>query len=375
MKRTTLFATLIIGTIAATVLARGFGGGISRGGGHGSGYLAYALSGANDEPYDTVLDLPYYGGGANPPGLENASGTGFGHPMGLSSAQAVNAEASMAPAQPSPISSAQAFTSEASRLGIRVGGFSPGEFGPMLSNGRLPTDMGMQQAGTLARGGNSTADLRVQGNAVRKAFKNYQAFGTSWYRDHPKAWRTNGHLDLWKGVSWNDLNSTFGNGWDAFPYDYGTELTYDGNVVYLEGRPIAQSNLYNERAAELARIGSQSAAGYATTWMPLGVFEAIPPNQKSSNMLMQLAVSKDGILRGNFYDTADQNVQPLEGSIDKNIARAVWFVADKRDILFDTSLYNLTRRELAVLTHIGKDKNQRWTLVRLQPSAGAATSR
>jgi hypothetical protein len=92
-------------------------------------------------------------------------------------------------------------------------------------------------------------------------------------------------------------------------------------------------------------------------------------------MLMQLAVSKDGVLRGNYYNTADQNVQPLEGSIDKDSARAVWVVADKRDILFDTSLYNLTRRELAVLTHMGKDKNQRWTLVRLGPPAGAAASR
>jgi hypothetical protein len=374
MKRTILFTTLVIATIAATVLARGFGGGISHGGGHAAASLAYALSGAGDEPYDTVLDLPYYGS-VDPLHLENASGTGFGHPVGTSSAEAVNAEANMAPAQPSPISSAQAFASEASGLGIRVGGFSAGEFGPMRSSGQLPTDMGMQQAGTMARGGNSIADLRVLGNTVRKAFKNYQAFGPAWYRDHPKAWRTNSRSDLWKGVSWNDLNSAFGSDWDAFPYDYGTDLTYDNNVVYLDGRPFAQANKYNERAAELARIGSQSAAASATTWMPLGVFEAIPPNQKSTSMLMQLAVSKDGILRGNYYNTDDQNVQPLEGSIDKDSARAVWVVADKRDILFDTSLYNLTRRELAVLTHMGKDKNQRWTLVRLGPPAGAATSR
>ena len=65
----------------------------------------------------------------------------------------------------------------------------------------------------------------------------------------------------------------------------------------------------------------------------------------------------------------------VEGSIDKDSARAVWVVADKRDILFDTSLYNLTRVESAVLVHVGKHKNERWVLGRLQRPANAATSR
>ena len=138
----------------------------------------------------------------------------------------------------------------------------------------------------------------------------------------------------------------------------------------------ATPDKYFQRATELAQIGEQAhvSANPATNWLPLGVFEAIPPKQKSSSMLMQLTVNKDGIIRGNYYDILDKNVQPIEGSIDKNIARSVWVVADKKDVIFDTSLYNLTRREAAILVHFGKDKNERWVLVRLQTTGNASAN-
>jgi hypothetical protein len=374
MKSKLLLATLIVGTIVECVMARGFGGGLSRGG-HSRGYWAYALSGANDDAADTVYDLPYFS--VSPPTLENSSGTGFGNPTGISSAQAVNQEMNVAPPQADPNARLESFASEASRLGIRTGGFTPGEFGPMRIGGRLPTDMGMYQGGTMARAGNSAADLRVQGNKVRENFKSYDTFGQNWYRDHPAAWPAGIRLDVWNSPTWADINRWFGNNWDAFPYDYGTDLAYENNIVYLNGRPYGAADKYFQRASELARIGeqAQSSAGTAANWLPLGVFEAIPPQKPSSNMLMQLAVNKEGIIRGNYYDPVDRHLRSIEGSIDKNIGRSVWVVTDRKDIKFDTSLYNLTRHELAVLVHVGSDKNERWVLVRLQRPTTAAASR
>lgn len=360
MKCNLLLSVLILATSAATLQARGLGGG-----GHAlrsRGFWASVLSSSNDDADDWWdMDL-------NPPGLVNYASPGAGRPPSITGAQSVNREMSMAPQQASVPPPSQVFASEASSMGIHFGGFSAGEFGPMRTGGGFPTDMGMHQTGTMAGGGNSAADLRVEANLVRKNFKSYDAFGPDWYRAHSTAWAGLARTNVWQAPTWDELNSWFGNSWDAFPYDYGTDLTYENNLVYVDGRAIANANLYNNRAAELARIGEQARipSDSTTGWVSLGVFEAIPPGQKSSHMLMQLAVNKDGIIRGNYYDTNDRNVQLIEGSIDKNMARSVWVVTDRAGILFDTSVYNLTRREAAILVHAGKDKKERWVLVRLQ---------
>ena len=149
------------------------------------------------------------------------------------------------------------------------------------------------------------------------------------------------------------------------------------NTVYLIGHPYATADKYFQRAAELA--GSANSrhipADATSNWLPLGVFEAIPPNKKSSNMLMQLAVNKDGMIRGNYYDIGDKNVQLIEGSIDKNIARSVWVVCRQERHHFRHQFIQPHRHEAAILVHVGKDKNERWVLVRLQPPANAAASR
>ena len=95
-----------------------------------------------------------------------------------------------------------------------MGGFSAGEFGPMRG---LPTDMGMLQAGTFARGGNSAADLRVQGNFVRKISKTTTLsvrIGTAIIRARGRP----APLERLVGATWDEINELFGGGWDAFPY-------------------------------------------------------------------------------------------------------------------------------------------------------------
>ena len=88
--------------------------------------------------------------------------------------------------------------------------------------------------------------------------------------------------------------------------------------------------------------------------------------------MFQLAVNKDGIIRGNYYNTGDNNDQQVDGSVDKKTQRVAWVVEDKKNIIFDTGLYNLTKDETPVLVHMGKVKTEQWLLVRLkQKPAGA----
>ena len=108
-------------------------------------------------------------------------------------------------------------------------------------------------------------------------------------------------------------------------------------------------------------------------WLPLGVFEAIPGGEKSGTMTFQLAVNHDGIIRGNYFNTGDNNTQQVQGAVDKQTQRATWIVADRKNIIFDTGLYNLTKDESTMLVHEGPDKTLQWTLVRLkQPGNGSS---
>jgi hypothetical protein len=163
-----------------------------------------------------------------------------------------------------------------------------------------------------------------------------------------------------------------------YNYEYGNELVYVGDWVYLYGRPFADANKYYDSAASIARTGEQARVatqGSAAKWLPLGVFEAIPNGKKSSTMLLQLAVNKAGIIRGNYFDAADKNVQVVEGSVDKDTERAAWVVADRKNIVFDCLLNNLTQPETPMLVHVGKNKNEQWTFVRLKREPGGNTHR
>jgi hypothetical protein len=66
-------------------------------------------------------------------------------------------------------------------------------------------------------------------------------------------------------------------------------------------------------------------------------------------------------------------MQLIQGAVDKETERAAWLVVDRKDVIFDCVLYNLTKSETPVLFHIGKDKTEQWVLVRLNQQT-AATS-
>jgi hypothetical protein len=232
----------------------------------------------------------------------------------------------------------------------------------------------------------SAADLRVQGNYVRGNFNNYNVFNHGWYEHHPGAWWAGYWAGAWPTANWGAVNGWFGEDWPMYAYMYGNDLTYQGNNVCLYGQPIATADQYYQSAADLVQTGADAqipnspppTANSSTNssnpkWLPLGVYEAIPAGDKSSKMLMQLAVNKAGIIRGNYYNTTDENSQLIEGSIDKKTARAAWIVADKKDVVFDTGLYNLTQSESPILVHFGKDKNEQWTLVRLKQKDDASS--
>jgi hypothetical protein len=224
----------------------------------------------------------------------------------------------------------------------------------------------------------SSADMRVQGNYVRTNFNHYNTFNHDWWHHYPNAWWGGYATGIWTAATWGALNNWFGEAWPPIPYDYGTNVTYQDNSVYLNDEPIAPAADYYQSAAGLVQTGEQANVPSQSPdansqpdsanaqWLPLGVFNALQPNEKTSDMMFQLAVNKDGIIRGNYFNTSDNNEQQVDGSVDKKTQRVAWVVEDKKNIIFDTGLYNLTKDETPVLVHMGKDKTEQWLLVRLK---------
>ena len=57
--------------------------------------------------------------------------------------------------------------------------------------------------------------------------------------------------------------------------------------------------------------------------------------------------------------------------MDRRTQRAGWTVGDRKDVVYETSVGNLTEDETTMLVHFGKDRTSSGTLIRLeQPDEG-----
>jgi len=105
-------------------------------------------------------------------------------------------------------------------------------------------------------------------------------------------------------------------------------------------------------------------------WMPLGVFALTAEGVNASSMYLQLALSKEGIIAGTFYNESTGATHAIEGMVDAETQRAAWKAADgtNPDLIMETGVYNLTQDTADVLVHFGPEKTQEALLVRLDES-------
>jgi uncharacterized protein (TIGR03000 family) len=165
-------------------------------------------------------------------------------------------------------------------------------------------------------------------------------------------------------------------------YDYGNTVVYQGDTVYNNGEEIGTAQQYAQQASALAAQGQQAQPPPSDKWQPLGVFALVQGDEKTSNTLFELAVNQGGVIRGNYCDALMNSSSTVYGAVDKKTQQAAWTIGDKKEPVFETGIFNLTKDETPVLVHFGPDKTQQWLLVRIahkdaQESAGtgpAATS-
>jgi len=235
-------------------------------------------------------------------------------------------------------------------------------------------------AGYGARGvaaGRSTyyvrpGQLPVYGATVRRNFVHYNCFNPAWYAHYPNAWRAAAWTagTFWAGANWGALASTCGYPVQPVVYDYGSTLVYEGDQVYYNGEPVATADQYMEQAAQIATQGAQAQPEANQEWTPLGVFGMVQGDEQDANKIFQLAINKDGVLRGNYYDALTDTTVPVYGAVDKTTQRAAWTIGERKDTVYETGIANLTEPETSMLVHFGKDRTQQWMLVRLEKPEG-----
>jgi hypothetical protein len=184
-------------------------------------------------------------------------------------------------------------------------------------------------------------------------------------------------------MTWDYLNGWFDyDDVDPIYYDYGNNVIYQEDSVTVDGQDVGTPEKYYQQAEDLASTGAQTQTDDdQEEWLPLGVFAlshdwALSHDQQTkANLILQLAVNKQGILRRNYTATMTNDTKPVQGSVDKKTQRAAWTIGDNQENIIETGIYNLTKDQAPCLVHFGKDKTEQWLLVRILQDQSTAESK
>ena len=286
----------------------------------------------------------------------------------------------------------RSFSGEASRGGVAgPGGFVAGRSRSAMASGprgtasassrraaagvRVPSDWGLGHYANIGVAGAShvtrcwsNGEMANRANWVRAGWNRWDCFGRGWWGSHPGCWGYGiawAAGDAWTWATWPTLATWWSIPATPIYYDYGTNVVYEGDNVYINGTDAGTAEQYSEQAANIAAQGTAANPGEAEKWQPLGVFALVQGDETTSNTIFQLAADQNGIIRGNYFDALTDATTPVKGAIDKKTQRAAWTIGDQKNTVFETGVFNLTKDKTPVLVHVGKDRTEQWLLVRL----------
>jgi hypothetical protein len=244
---------------------------------------------------------------------------------------------------------------------------------PGIASGAIDGGLGNASRNVAAGTRHSTMNISQntlfrQGTSIRRNFGHWDCFHDRWWNRYPGCWRcpwwTTAGV-VWALPAWDVVYPYVGYPEEPIYYDYGTNVVYQDDSVYVNGEQTATAAEYSDQAQQYADTGRDAKVSEEGEWLPLGVFAMAQEGGTVSNNVFQIAVNKEGILRGNYYNGLNDTAVPLYGSVEKKTQRAAWTVGDKKNVVYETSFANLTKNETTMLVHFGKDKTQQWSLVRM----------
>ena len=239
---------------------------------------------------------------------------------------------------------------------------------PRLDNS-LPSDGGLPVAGRNPFERYPNVNERRRADYVRRDFRGGNYYTGAWYRRYPGAWypRRWAADDVWAAASWASMNDWLGyENTEPTYYAYGNNVTYQNDAVNVNGQQVGTADQYYQQAQDLANTGAGAQTQDDEQWMPLGVFAMTHDQHNKANLILQLAINKEGVIRGNYTATVSNDTKPVQGSVDKKTQKAAWTIGSNTENVIETGIYNLTKDGAPILVHFGKDKTEQWLLVRVK---------
>jgi hypothetical protein len=177
----------------------------------------------------------------------------------------------------------------------------------------------------------------------------------------PYRWATWGAVAGWVGYGASE----------PVAYNYGDSVYYEGDTVYQGEQPVASAEEYTQQAETIVASAPEVAPVNAD-WLPLGVFALSPDGQSSGpppSLFLQMAISKEGVIRGTLNNSATGKTQDIEGMVDKASQRSAWTVAGQSRPIMETGISSLTKDTAPSLVHFADGQTQQWLMVRLEEPA------
>jgi hypothetical protein len=233
----------------------------------------------------------------------------------------------------------------------------------------------------------------IRGNWYNNwGFNSYPFYGNWWTNSgrgygHWGFWgnyaqRYNRPYYWWTAARAPRLASWVSYGWPQYYYwDYGPGeyIYYDNGYVHVNGERYQEGPVFYDRTVQLVERAPDLSDDEAAEmeWLPLGVYAVTREGETEANVLVQLAVTKEGVIGGTAIVDDGRQTYPVEGIVEKETQRAVWSYTNARNerVLMETSVFNLTQPESTGLAQYGPEDMQVIELVRLeQPEEGVTTS-
>jgi hypothetical protein len=221
--------------------------------------------------------------------------------------------------------------------------------------------------------GNRQGNLGDYGNQTRTAFnQNQRQANQNWFNNN---FFDSHHLDTpyqgnranwWRPATAAGMAAWLG--WRNAPlyYDYGYDYGYDnGSDAYATDSDASTIQTYTQQPQTTTNVATQTTAAQGD-WMPLGVF-AIKKDAggvEVPNRYLQLALNKEGVIAGTYYNSLTDAGYALEGLVDDQTQEAAWKIKDKPDSpTMEVGLFNLTQPQAPARVHFPDGTTQNWLLI------------
>lgn len=182
-------------------------------------------------------------------------------------------------------------------------------------------------------------------------------FSPAWYAAHPNAWKqTHPHADAAVVVSAAAVTHWLTDGVTPAP-THGVSST---TIIYQPSESESgEPSVNSEDATEREPAEAQAE------WLDLGVYELKSHAETEATQMVQLAASRQGELKGVYFDHLLGASQNVSGRIDQVTQTAEWSLDVNPAVSFSASLADLTQSQGGVTVTFPAVGAQDWVIERV----------